>query len=65
MGSKRTADMSCPNCDESEYWVVLATTQTGVRMPGDSDARSNQQTKRELHICDDCGVCYDPVIANS
>lgn len=54
--------MSCPNCDESDYWSVLALTQSGVRMPGESDAAVHEQTKRELHVCDNCGVCYDPVV---
>lgn len=56
-------DAACPNCGETEFWTVLATTQVGVQLPGESEAATDRQTKHELHICADCGVCYDPVIA--
>jgi hypothetical protein len=53
----------CPNCDEEEAWSILATTPVGVRLPGDSDAALDTETRRELALCVSCGVCYDPIIS--
>lgn len=61
MGTTET----CPNCGGTESWLVFATTPVGVRLPGEPDSKAPRQSKRELCICDDCGVCYDPVIADS
>ncbi|MFB6183126.1 MAG: hypothetical protein ABEI96_01110 [Haloarculaceae archaeon] len=53
----------CPVCESEEWWSVLVTARQGVRLPGDSRAAVDEETRREIALCSTCGVCYDPVVA--
>lgn len=55
---------ACPVCGSEEWWSVLVTTQQGVKLPGESQAASDEETSREVALCDGCGVCYDPMLAD-
>lgn len=58
-----TKEPACPNCDTRGAWSVLVTTQLGVSLPGESRAAREDETRRELRVCEECGTCFDPVIA--